>query len=47
MFQHRGNNVLKGATVKGKNMLPIGSIFSPLKVAPKRAQWLSGSVVDS
>ena len=34
MFQHRGNHVLKVATIKGKNMLPIGSIFFPLKVAP-------------
>ena len=38
MFQCRGNygHVLKGATIKGKNMLPIGSIFFPLKVAPMR-----------
>ena len=35
MFQHSGNHDLKGATIKGKNMLPIGSIFFPLKVAPK------------
>ena len=31
MFQRRGNHVLLGATIKGKNMLPI---FCPLKVAP-------------
>ena len=46
MFQCRGNHVLKEATVRGKNMLPIGatfkgknmlhlwSIFFPFKVAP-------------
>ena len=34
MFQFRGNHVLKGATIKGKNLLPVGSIFFPLKVAP-------------
>ena len=28
-FQSRGNNVLKGATNKGKNMLSKGSIFFP------------------
>ena len=36
MFQRRGNHHLKGATIKGKNMLPIGSRFFPLKVAPMR-----------
>ena len=36
MFQCRGNHVLKGATIKVKNMLPTGSIFFPLKVAPMR-----------
>ena len=36
MFQGRGNNILKGATIKGKNMLPIGSIFLPLKVVHMR-----------
>ena len=30
------NHILKGATIKGKNMLPIGSIFFPLKIAPMR-----------
>ena len=38
MFQHRGNHVLKGATIKAKNMLPIGSIFFPLRVAPTRIE---------
>ena len=38
MFQRRENHVLKGATVKGKNMLPIGSILYPLKVAPMRVE---------
>ena len=28
--------MFKGATVKGKNILSIGSMFFPLKVAPKR-----------
>ena len=28
----------KGATIKGKNMLRIGSIFFPLKVAPMRIE---------
>ena len=36
MFQRRGNHLLKGNTIKGKNMLPIGSILFPLKVAPMR-----------
>ena len=27
-------SVFNGATIKGKNMLPIGSIFFPLRVAP-------------
>ena len=35
-FQLRGNHVLKGATIKGKHMLPMGSIFFPLKAAPMR-----------
>ena len=34
IFQCGGNHILKGATFKGKNMLPIGSIFFPLRVAP-------------
>ena len=38
MFQSRESQVLKGATIKGKNMLPIGSIFFPLKVAPLRIE---------
>ena len=29
---------LKGATIKGKNMLPIWSIFFPLEVAPMRIE---------
>ena len=33
MFQRRGDHVLKGAYIKGKNMFPIGSIFFPLKIA--------------
>ena len=31
------NHVLKGATIKGKNMLP-GSIFFPLREAPMRIE---------
>ena len=38
MLQHRGNHFLKGATIKGKNMLPIRSIFFPFKVAPMRIE---------
>ena len=39
MCQHRGNHILKGAAIiKGKVMLPIGSIFFPLKVAPMRIE---------
>ena len=38
MFQYRGNHVLKGATIKGKNMLPIGSLFFHLKVDPMRKE---------
>ena len=38
MFQQRGNHTLKGPTVKGKNMLHIGRIFFPLKVAPMRIE---------
>ena len=34
MSQHRGNPVLKGATIKEKNMLPMGSIFFSLKIDP-------------
>ena len=37
MFQRRGNVILKGTTIKGKNMLP-GSIFFPLKVALMRIE---------
>ena len=29
-------DALKSATIKGKNMPPIGSIFFPLKVSPMR-----------
>ena len=36
MFQRRGNHILKGPTVKGKNMLPLASIFLALTVAPMR-----------
>ena len=35
MFQPMGNQVIKVATIKCKNMLPVG-IFFPLKVAPMR-----------
>ena len=38
MFQRKGKHILKGATIKGKNMFPIGSIFFPLKVAPMRIE---------
>ena len=38
MCQSNGNHVLKGATIKGKNLLPMGSIFFPLKVAPMRIE---------
>ena len=38
MFQQRGKYVLKGATIKGKDMLSIGSIFLPLKVVPIRIE---------
>ena len=34
MFHHRGNNVLKGATINDNNMLPMGSIFFAFKEAP-------------
>ena len=37
MFQPRGN-VLKGSTIRGKNMLPIGSILFSLKVTPMRIE---------
>ena len=36
MLHHRRTDALKWATIKGKNMLPIGSIFFSLKVAPMR-----------
>ena len=39
MFQRR---VLKGASLKGKNMLLIGSIFFPLKVAPMMIDYFKG-----
>ena len=38
MFQRRINNVLKAATIKRKDILPIGSIFFLLKVAPMRIE---------
>ena len=31
-------HVVKEATIKGKNMLAVGSIFFPLKVAPMRIE---------
>ena len=38
----------KGATIEGMNMLPIGSIFFPLKVATMRIEnivfWVSDPV---
>ena len=38
MLKSQGNHILKGATIKGKNMLPIGGIFFPLRVAPMRIE---------
>ena len=38
MFQSQGKHVLKVATIREKNMLPIGSIFFPLIVAPMRVE---------
>ena len=38
--QGGGNQELKRATIKGKNMLPIGSIFFPLRIAPIRICFL-------
>ena len=38
MFQYIGNNVLKGATFKGKNMLPIG-LLKRKEYAPYRATF--------
>ena len=38
MLQGRENQFLKGATIKGKNMLPMGRIFFPLKVASMRKE---------
>ena len=37
MFQRQGNYVLKGATMKRKNMLPLG-IFFPFRAAPLRIE---------
>ena len=35
----KGKNMFShGTTIKGKNMLPIGSIFFPLRVAPMRIE---------
>ena len=34
-------SILVGATIKGKNMLPLGSIFFPLLVAPFK-MWFTG-----
>ena len=38
MLQGSGNHILKSATIKGRNMLLIGSIFFPLRVAPMRIE---------
>ena len=38
MLQCKGNQVLKGATIKGKNMLSMGSIFFQIRVAPMRIE---------
>ena len=38
IFQYQGNHFFKSATIKGNNMLPIGSIFFPLIVAPMRIE---------
>ena len=38
MFQRSKNYVLKWATLKGMNMLPFGSMFFTLIVAPKRIE---------
>ena len=38
-FPPWGNHVLKGATIKEKNMLPIGSILFPLRVATMRIKY--------
>ena len=38
MFQRRGKHVLKGASIQEKNMLSLGSIFFPLKVAKMRIE---------
>ena len=47
MFQRRRNYILKGATFKGKNMLPIGSIFFPLIVSPMRIENVfSGHLIE-
>ena len=38
VFQHRGNHILKEATITRKNMLPIGTMFYALQVAPWRIE---------
>ena len=38
MFQRRGNKVIKTAIFKGKYMLPMVSIFFPLRVATARIE---------
>ena len=38
MFQCREIDILKGATVKERNMLPRGSIIFALRVVPVRIQ---------
>ena len=36
----------KRATVIGKNMLPLGSIFFPLRVAPMRKDFFKGHQIE-
>ena len=38
MFLRGGNHGFNGATNKGKNMLPMGSIFFPLNISPIRIE---------
>ena len=33
------NHILKGATIKGKNILPIGSIILSFKNSPYENRW--------
>ena len=39
LFPCQENHSITGATVKGKNMLPIGSIFFPLRVVLIRIEY--------